>query len=107
MVQLLRSLAEESRRSVPALEAAAGAADHEDMARHKGLQVYVGADCCVDDNCRDDHIDLQLAEARKERLASRQERHQQVLHFEWHTLKLPGHRSARSAAPQASVQHNK
>ena len=82
MVQLLHSLAEESPRSVRALEAAAGAADHEDMARHKGLQVYVVADCCVVDNCRDDRIDLQLAEARKERLAYRQERHQQVLHFE-------------------------
>ena len=82
MVQLPHSLAEESRHSVRALEVAAGAADHEDMARHKGLQVYVGADCCAVDNCRDGHIDLQLAEARKARLAYRQERHQQVLRFE-------------------------
>lgn len=82
VVLLPHSLAEENRRSVLALEAVAGAADHGDMARHKGLQAYVVADCCVVDSCQDDHIGLQLAEARKEPLAYHRVRHQLVLHFE-------------------------
>ena len=82
VVQLPHSLAEENRHSVRALEVVAGAADHEDMVRHKGLQACAVADCCVVDNCQDDHIGLQQAEVRKERLAYLQERHQQVLHFE-------------------------
>ena len=81
-VQLPHSLAEENRHSVRALEAVAGAADHEDMARHMGLQAYAVADCCVVDNYQDGHIDLRLAEARKERLAYHPEQHQQALHFE-------------------------
>lgn len=76
------NLAEENRHSVQVLEAVAGVAGHEDMARHKGLQAYAVADCCVVDSCQDDHTGLQQAEARKGRLAYRRERHQQVLHFE-------------------------
>lgn len=82
VVQLPHSLVEENRHSVQALEPVAGVADHEDMARHKGLQAYVVADYCGVDSCQDDHTGHQQAEARKERLAYRQERHRQVLHFE-------------------------
>ena len=82
VVQLPHNLAEENRHSVRALAAVAAAADHEDMARHKDSQVFAVADYCVVDSYLDDHIDLQQAEARKERLAYRRERHQQVLHFE-------------------------
>lgn len=82
VAQLPHNLAEENRHSGRVLEAVAGVADHEDMARHKGLQAYVVADCCVVDSCQDDHIGLQQAEARKGRLAYRRERHQQVLRFE-------------------------
>ena len=81
VVQLPRNLAEENRHSVRALEAVAGEADHEDMARHRGLQAYAGADCCAVDSCQDDHTGLQQAEARKERLAYRREQHQQVPRF--------------------------
>lgn len=81
-VQLPHSLAEENRHSVRALEAVAGAADHEDMARHKDLQAYAVADWCVVDNFQDGHIDLRQAGARKEQLAYHRERHQQALHFE-------------------------
>ena len=82
VAQLLHSLVEANRRSARALEAVAEAADHEDMARHKDLQVYAVADWCVVDSCQDDHIGLQQAEARRERLAYLQEQHPQVLHFE-------------------------
>lgn len=82
VVQLRRNLAEENPHSVRAPEAVAGAADHEDMGRHKGLQAYAVVDCYVVDSCQDDHIGLQQAEARKGRLAYRRERRQQVLHFE-------------------------
>ena len=80
--QLRHNLAEESRRSVRALEAVAGVAAHEDMTWHKGLPACAVADCCVVDSCQDDRIGLPQAEARKERLACRQEQHQQDLHFE-------------------------
>ena len=82
VAQLPHSLAEANRHSARALEAVAEVADHEDMARHKGLQAYVVADWYVVDSCRDGHIGLQQAEARKERLAYLQEQHRQVLHFE-------------------------
>ncbi len=78
VVLLPRNLAVENRHSARALEAVVGAADHEDMARHKGLQAYAEADCYVVDSFQDGHTGLQQAEARKERLAYRQERHQQV-----------------------------
>lgn len=81
-VQLPHSLVEENRHSVQALEPAAGVADHEDMARHKGSQAYAVVDCCGGDSCQDDRTGHQQAEARKERLAYRPERHQQVLRFE-------------------------
>lgn len=80
-VQLLRNLAEENRHSVRVLEAVAGVADHEDMAHHKDSLVFAVADCCVVDNCLDDHTGLQQAEARTERLAYRRERRQRALHF--------------------------
>lgn len=107
VVQLPHSLAEETRHNVRALEAVAEAADHGDMERHKDLQAYAVADYCVVDSCPDDHIDLPQAEAHKEPLAYPQERHPQVLHFEWHMPKLLGLQSARSTAPQASVQRSK
>ncbi len=107
VVQLPHNLAEVNRHSVRALEAVVGAVDHEDTVRHKDLQAYAVADWCVVGNSQDDHIGLQQAGAHKERLAYLQEQRQQVLHFEWHTPKLPGHRSVRSTAPQVSVQRNK
>lgn len=82
VAQLPHSLAEANRHNARALEAVAEVADHEEIPHHKGLQAYAVADWCVVDSCPDDHIGLQQAEARKERLAYRQERHQQVLHFE-------------------------
>ena len=82
VAQLPHSLAEANRHSARALEAVVEVADHEDMARHKGLQAYAVAGWCVVDSCRDDHIGLQQAEARKEPLAYLREQHQQVLHFE-------------------------
>ncbi len=73
VVQLPHSLAGENRHNVQVLGAAAGAADHEDMARHKDLLAYAVADYCVVDSCQDAHIGLQQVEARKERLAYLQE----------------------------------
>lgn len=73
VVQLQHILAEENRHSVRAPEPVAGAADHEDMGRHKGLQAYAVVDCYVVDSCQDDHIGLQQAEARRGRLAYRRE----------------------------------
>lgn len=82
VVQLRHNLAEENRHNVQAPEAVVGAADHEDMGRHKDLQAFVVADYYAVDSCQDDHTGLQQAEARKGQLAYRREQHQQVLHFE-------------------------
>ena len=87
-----------SRQNVQEAASVVAAVDCGGMARRRGSQGYVGADCYGVDNFRDDRTDLLRAAARKEPLAYLLVQHLQDRHCVSRMPRLLGHQIALSIA---------